>query len=171
MKYLLRLVEYHLQAKFGAHHQWPEILCAGYEGAWKAIVDVEETGACMRSTAAVKGAVYAALDWLRGPENEQRRRTKRRVAVPRQVPVEAADRAECALPDFAPRVLAREAAAAQLAAWQKESGLSELDWRILERTLGDGEGGKQVARELGIGVKELRERRAGALARLRGEEP
>src|SRR5437868_6856766 len=84
---VMPLVEMTIRREFGTHQQIDDILGAAYEGMWLALTRTEgkkadPSAAWAPSTIAVRGARWAALEWLRGKENERRRETVRGVPCP-----------------------------------------------------------------------------------------
>lgn len=178
---LMALVKRHLGLSFGRHPEFEDLLGAGYMGMWKALVATEGRGICRRTTAATRGAMWSALNWLRSRENGRRRYDQQGQAVPRNLSLEtleeyldndhdspvrlAARQAGLFTPEVAPGVLGqvedealRERVRAQL---------SDGEWELVRRLVMEGEKLKQLAGERKITIKQLRGQRDRALAKLR----
>jgi hypothetical protein len=175
---LMDLVKKSIMRRWGWMNAIDDVLAESRLGAWKALTDhaahVEATrhpGAdplCRR--VARRGGLSAAVEWLRGPQNQERRTSRRGQAIPRAVSIEALA-FEPGTSDFSTAVTEQVDQAALTERWRRAVGASPTDWELLRRTLIEGEDLVQVARELGLVYgSQLKRRHRELLLRLTAAE-
>jgi DNA-directed RNA polymerase specialized sigma24 family protein len=175
---LLDLVRKSVLRRWGWHSGAEDILAEGLMGAWQALTDCEawvmacahpgEDPHCRR--VARRGGLSAAIEWLRGPQNQDRRVSRRGHAIPRSVSVEALAY-EPATDDFSEALVERIAAEEWTEQRLSLPSLSEEDRELLRRTLVEGEALTEAARALGLTYgMALKRRRRRLLETLLAED-
>lgn len=154
---LMELVKKSIMRRWGFLSQAEDLLAEGYAGMWSALTDCEawviacahpgEDPHCRR--VARRGGLSAAIEWLRGPQNQDRKVSRRGHAIPRQVSVEALAY-EPATGDFSEALVDRLAAEQWAEQHLALPSLSDEDRELLRRTLVEGEALTEAARALGL---------------------
>lgn len=176
--------------QYRGNTQWDDLLAEAYVGMWRAVVRARATGKCSVSTAAVYGARWAALDFLRSPRCLDRRYTRLsegggplpevfsldapvRIGHPTD-PTDPTDQSDslfvrdALVPDEAlieVRVCERLSMRAGLAAVRRVC--QPLEWEALARCVVGGETLTKAALALGVTVKALTKHRDRALTKAR----
>lgn len=163
--------------RFKSHPQWDDILAEAYSGMWRAVQEVQLSGRCKLTTAATRGALWSALDFLRSDRNEHRtlaRRHSRYVQVLRPLSLDeicvsdelaaenvVARRPEPSVPDFSPDLLERILWRGRLD--RLEAALPALEWQVFQLNVLGGDLLGEVAKTLGISYQRAGEARRHAL--------
>lgn len=166
---LLELVRKSVMRRWGWLASSDDILQESLVGAWQALTDCEawvtacahpgEDPHCRR--VARRGGLSAAIEWLRGPQNQDRRVSRRGHAIPRSVSVEALAY-EPVAPDFASEVDQALAAETALNRWRRALGAGQ-DWELVRRTVLEDEDLTEAARAMGLRYDSQLKRRHGQL--------
>jgi hypothetical protein len=170
---LMRQVARAVRERYGRHPCRDDILAAAYLGMWRALVETDQSRACARSTAAVKGGLYAATDWLRSSENPERQYTRKGESLPQLVSLEGlavereAEESEGqGEANFVAGLLDSLAAADLVEGWLAKDVLTPQEWEILLRSFVFGEPAGAAARAMGMADKPFRRARAAAVHKL-----
>lgn len=172
------LVEWRLKQRYRWMPEWEEIRAIGISGMWNSLVRIEQTNACRRTTAAIHGAEWAVLSWLRSGKNWRRYRSRRGEPLPQLISYENLDTPgarrqgrqripEPLVPDFAEQVVSELSLMEWAEQLVRNRVISGLDWEIVYRTVMLQEDELTVAEELDLSFRELLERKDEVLALLK----
>lgn len=184
---LMWLVRWFLRDRFPGADDWEELLSEAYHGMWRSLLAVQESGACSLSTAATRGAAWAAREYLRSNRNLSRRRTRRGVPIPHFRSLETIIAAEAGETgetnrsasvsfswshiasdeDLEAEAVERLAAADVVRDLAPHLRLAPEVWECVRRVVMEGESILQVARDLGASPAAVKARAAAGLRTLK----